>query len=191
MSRKETEGKGMTGPLRATTIVAVHRNGRVAFAGDGQVSIGDHIVKHTAQKVRRMSGGKVLAGFAGSVSDALTLFDRFESKLEKYQTNLHRAAMEFARDWRTDKYLRRLEAMLLVSDKENLLLLSGNGEVLEPDDKVAAIGSGGPMALAAARALLDHTDMAAEDIAREAIVVASRICVHTNNHITVETLEQT
>jgi ATP-dependent HslUV protease, peptidase subunit HslV len=175
--------------INGTTVIAVRKDGRVAFAGDGQVSFGDHILKHTAQKVRRMAGGKVLAGFAGSVADAFTLFERFESKLEKYQTNLPRAAMEFAREWRTDKYLRKLEAMLLVSDKEYLLLLSGNGEVIEPDDNTAAIGSGGVMALAAARAMLAHTSMSAEEIAREAISIAAKICVHTNDNITVEVLE--
>jgi ATP-dependent HslUV protease, peptidase subunit HslV len=175
--------------MRGTTVVAVHCDGRVAIAGDGQVSIGDQIIKHGAQKVRRMSGGKVIAGFAGSVADALTLFDRFEMKLEAYKSNLPRAAMEFAREWRTDKYLRRLEAMLLVSDKEHLLFLSGNGEVIEPDDKVAAIGSGGPMALAAARALLKNTNLSAEEIARQAIDIAADICIHTNHNITVEVLE--
>jgi ATP-dependent HslUV protease, peptidase subunit HslV len=189
MAQYENGSGGMSMQLRGTTVVAVHRNGRVAFAGDGQVSFGDHILKHNARKVRRMSDGRVLAGFAGSVADAFTLFERFEEKLDKYQANLQRAAMEFAREWRTDKYLRRLEAMLLVSDKENLLLLSGNGEVIEPDDKVAAIGSGGVMALAAARALMAHTDMPAEEIAREAISIAAKICVHTNDNISVEVLE--
>lgn len=175
--------------MRGTTVVAVQKDGRAAFAGDGQVSIGNQIIKHGAHKVRRMGGGKVLAGFAGSVADALTLFERFEEKLEKYQNNLQRAAMEFAREWRTDKYLRRLEAMLLVSDRESMLLLSGNGEVIEPDDKVAAIGSGGAMALAAARAMLAHADMPADEIAREAIRIASEICIYTNDRITVEVLE--
>ena len=189
MAQNETAAGGVSGQLHGTTVIAVHRDGRVAFAGDGQVSLGDHIIKHGAQKVRRMAGGRVLAGFAGSVADALTLFERFETKLEKYQTNLPRAAMEFAREWRTDKYLRKLEAMLLVSDKDCLLFLSGNGDVIEPDDKVAAIGSGGPPALAAARALLAHTSMSADEIAREAIAIASQICVHTNDRISVEILE--
>ena len=189
MMRSGIETGADSGQMRGTTVVAVHRGGRVAFAGDGQVSLGDYILKHGAHKVRRMAGGSVLGGFAGSVADALTLFDRFEEKLEKYQNNIQRAAMEFAREWRTDKYLRRLEAMLLVSDRETMLLLSGNGDVLEPDDKVAAIGSGGPMALAAARALLAHTAMPADEIAREAIAITAKICVHTNDHITVEILE--
>lgn len=177
------------GEFRGTTVVAVHRDGRVAFAGDGQVSLGNQVIKHSAQKVRRMAGGKVLAGFAGTAADSLTLFDRFETKLEAFKSNLPRAAMDFAREWRTDKYLRRLEAMLLVSDTKNLLFLSGTGEVIEPDEKVAAIGSGGPMALAAAKALLKYTELPAEEIAREAILIASEICVFTNQNITIEVLE--
>jgi len=176
------------GGFHATTIVAVHREGKVAFAGDGQVTMGAGIMKQTAHKVLPIAGGRVLAGFAGAVADTLTLLERFEQKLER-SASLPRAARELARDWRTDKYLRRLEAMLLVSDREHLLLLSGNGEVIEPDDKVAAIGSGGPMALAAARALMKHTDMPAREIAYEALLTAASICVYTNDQVVVEVLE--
>jgi len=174
--------------MHGTTVVAVRRDGKVAFAADGQVSIGNQIIKTKAKKVRRMANGEVVAGFAGSVADALTLFEKFDAMLEKYQSNLPRAAMEFAREWRTDKYLRRLEAMLLVADRTHLLFLSGNGEVIEPDDDVASIGSGGAPALAAARALLKHTALSAEEIACEALTAASEICVFTNNNITIETL---
>lgn len=175
--------------VRATTIVCVHRDGKVAMAGDGQVTVGGSIMKHTARKVRTMADGKVLAGFAGSVADAFTLFERFEAKLEQYKANLPRAAMEFARDWRTDKFLRRLEAMLMVTDREHLLVVSGGGEVIEPDSKAAGIGSGGDIALAAARAMLEHTALPPADIAREAIRIASEICIYTNQNIIVETLE--
>ena len=176
------------GVFHATTIVGLRRNGEVAFAGDGQVTLGAGIMKQTAHKVLPISGGRVLAGFAGAVADTLTLLERFEQKLER-NSSLPRAARELARDWRTDKYLRRLEAMLLVADREHLLLLSGNGEVIEPDDRVAAIGSGGPMALAAARALLENTDMPAREIARESLRIASSICIYTNDNIVVEVLE--
>ncbi|HOX27979.1 MAG TPA: ATP-dependent protease subunit HslV [bacterium] len=188
MKTKFTAGSG-SGEIRGTTIVAVRRGGKTAFAGDGQVTFGDNILKHTAVKVRRMAGGRALSGFAGSVSDALTLFERFEEKLEKHQAGLYRAAMEFVKEWRTDKYLRKLEAMLLVADKEHILILSGTGEVIESDGEVAAIGSGGALALAAARALVSHTELPADAIAREALKIASDICIHTNDHITVETLE--
>lgn len=184
-------GNNNQGPLiiRATTIVAVHRNGKVAMAGDGQVTVGNSIMKHSARKVRTMADGKVLAGFAGAVADAFTLFEKFEAKLESYSANLPRAAMEFARDWRTDKYLRRLEAMLMVTDRNNLLVISGGGEVIEPDGKAAGIGSGGDLALSAARALLAHTEMSAADIARESILIAAEINIHTNKNIVMETLE--
>lgn len=174
--------------VHATTIVAVQRGDRVAMAGDGQVTVGSSIMKHQARKVRRMADGRVLGGFSGSVADAFTLMERFEAKLEQYKA-LPRAAMEFARDWRGDKYLRRLEALLMVCDKEHLLVISGGGEVIEPDAKVAGIGSGGNVAQAAARALIENTDMAPADIAREAIRIAADICVYTNNNIIVETLE--
>lgn len=173
--------------FNGTTIIAVRRNGKSAIAGDGQVTFGQNtIMKHNAKKVRRIYGGKVVAGFAGSVADAITLFEKFEAKIEEYHGNLTRAAVELAKDWRTDKYLRRLEALLIVADKEHLLIISGNGEVIEPDDDIAAIGSGGPYALAAARALINHTDMEASHIAEEALKIAASICVYTNDHIVVE-----
>ncbi len=175
--------------LRGTTIVAVKKNGKTAIAGDGQVTFGGNIVlKHQAKKVRRLYNGKVLAGFAGSVADAFTLFEKFEGKLEEYRGNLQRAAVELAKDWRLDKVLRRLEALLIVADQEHLLIISGNGEVIEPDDNIAAIGSGGSYALAAARALNTFTDLEAAKIADEALKIAASICVFTNNNITVEEL---
>ncbi len=175
--------------FHATTIVAVKKNQDVAMAGDGQVTFGQTIVlKHNARKLRRLHGGKVLAGFAGSVADAITLFEKFEGKLESYRGNMKRAAVELAKEWRTDRFLRRLEALLVVADKDCILVLSGSGEVIEPDDGVAAVGSGGPYALAAARALVKHTDMPAAEVAREALAIAARICVYTNESIIVETL---
>ncbi len=157
------------------------------MAGDGQVTMSQStVVKHSARKVRRIYGGKVLAGFAGSVADAMTLFEKFEAKLEEYRGNLPRAAVEVAKQWRTDKMLRHLEALLLVMDKDHLLVVSGSGEVIEPDDGVAAIGSGGNFALAAARALVRHTDLPARAVAEEAMKIASEICVFTNDHLTVE-----
>lgn len=176
--------------IHATTIVAVQHKGKTAIAGDGQVTFGGNtIMKHNAKKVRRLYHGKVLAGFAGSVADAFTLFSKFEAKLEEFNGNLMRAAVELAKDWRMDRILRRLEAMLIVADHEHLLIISGNGEVIEPDDGVTAIGSGGPYALSAARAMLKHSDLSAEMIVREALLIASGICVYTNDHITVEELE--
>ncbi len=173
--------------MHATTIVAVKKGTKVAVAGDGQVTFGQNtIMKHTARKVRRLHQGKVIAGFAGSVADAFTLFEKFEGKLEEYHGNLMRAAVELAKEWRTDKYLRALEAMLIVANQENLLVLSGNGEVIEPDEGVTAIGSGGPYALAAAKALAKHTALAPGEIAREALSLAADICVYTNNNIVVE-----
>lgn len=171
-------------------MVGVTRNGSVALAADGQVTLGDAgtIVKHTAKKVRKLAGGNVIAGFAGSVADAQALQDRFESKLEQYSNNLKRAAVEFAKDWRTDKILRNLNAMMLVAEPSTLLLVSGDGNVIEPDDGVAGIGSGGPFALAAARALMAHTDYSAEKIATEALKIAGEICVYTNDKIVIETL---
>ena len=175
--------------MYATTILAVKKDDHVAMAGDGQVTLGQSMVmKHTAHKVRKLHDGQILAGFAGATADAFTLFDIFEAKLRELHGNLVRAAVEMAKDWRKDKYLRRLEAMLLLADREKILLVSGNGDVIEPDDNVAAIGSGGPYALAAARALLRHTDMDAEKIVRDAMDIAAEICVFTNEKIIVETL---
>lgn len=175
--------------FHATTIVAVRHQGKTAIAGDGQVTFGQNtIMKHNAKKVRRLYHGKVLAGFAGSVADAFTLFTKFEGKLEEYNGNMMRAAVELAKEWRLDRVLRRLEALLIVIDDNHLLIISGNGEVIEPDDGVTAIGSGGPYALAAARALVQHSPLGAADIARSALEIASGICVYTNDHITVEEL---
>ncbi|WP_371371269.1 ATP-dependent protease subunit HslV [Sporomusa aerivorans] len=175
--------------FHATTIVAVRHQGKTAIAGDGQVTFGQNtVMKHNAKKVRRLYHGKVLAGFAGSVADAFTLFAKFEGKLEEFNGNMMRAAVELAKEWRLDRVLRRLEALLIVIDAEHLLIISGNGEVIEPDDGVTAIGSGGPYALAAARALVQHSTLNAADIARTALEIAADICVYTNNHITVEEL---
>lgn len=175
----------MTSKVRATTILAVRRNGAVALAGDGQVTVGDVVMKHTARKIRTLHDGKVLAGFAGAVADALTLFEKFEGHLEKHGGNLRRAAVEMAKEWRTDRYLRRLEAWLLVADRENLLVLSGDGEVIEPDGEVASIGSGSGYALSAARALLDHTDLGARAIVEAAMRIAADVCIYTNDNIEI------
>jgi ATP-dependent HslUV protease subunit HslV len=174
--------------LRSTTVVAVRRNGVVAIAGDGQVTMDATIVKHTARKIRRMYNGKVLAGFAGSVADAQALADKFETKLEANGGNLTRSAIDFAREWRTDRILRRLEAVMIVADTERLYLLSGDGNVLEPDDGACAIGSGGPYALAAAKALLANTELPARRIVEEAMRIASEICVYTNERIVSDEL---
>lgn len=175
--------------FRGTTIVAVRHNGKVALAGDGQVTFGQNmILKHGAKKVRRIYRDRVLAGFAGSVADAFTLFEKFEIRLEEFNGNLQRAAVELAKEWRTDKILKNLEALLIVADTENLLIISGNGEVIEPDDGVTAIGSGGAYALAAARVLVKFSDLPATEIAREALETAASICVYTNHQITVEEL---
>ena len=174
--------------IHSTTILAIRHKGQVVVAGDGQVTMNETVVKGSAQKVRRMAGGKVLAGFAGSAADGMTLFDRFEGKLKEYSGNFTRAAVELAKDWRTDKFLRRLEALLVVADAESILLLSGTGDVIEPDEGVLGIGSGGPYALAAARALMRKTDLSAGDIARESLAIAADICVYTNSNITVEEL---
>ena len=176
--------------IRGTTSLAVRNGGNVALAGDGQVTLGQNVaMKHTARKVRRLYKDRVLAGFAGATADAFTLFERFEAKIEEGGGNLVRAAVELAKDWRKDRYLRRLEALLLVADTEHSLVLTGSGDVIEPDDGVVAIGSGGPYAAAAARALLRHTSMTPEEIAREAMGIAADICVFTNNHLTVEVLQ--
>lgn len=176
--------------LHATTIFAVLRQGKGAMAGDGQVTLGNSmIMKQNAKKVRRLYKGQVVAGFAGSVADAFTLFEKFESKLEEYRGNLPRAAVELAKEWRSDKVLHKLEAMLIAMNNESLYILSGTGEVIEPDDGICAIGSGGAFALSAGRALARCTDMSAEDIAKNALQIASEICVFTNDHIIVETLD--
>ncbi len=175
--------------MHATTILAVRREGVTALAGDGQVTLGQGLVmKHTANKIRRLYNDKVLAGFAGATADAFTLFERFEAKLDEMRGNLRRAAVELAKDWRKDKYLRRLEAMLLLADKEHILLLSGTGDVIDPDDGLAAIGSGGPYALAAARALARRSSLDAEEIARESMRIAAELCVYTNEHLNIEVL---
>ncbi|MCL6594422.1 MAG: ATP-dependent protease subunit HslV [Alicyclobacillus sp.] len=179
----------MTMSLHGTTILAVLKDGRGAMAGDGQVTLGNtQIVKQTARKVRRLYRGQVVAGFAGSVADAFTLFEKFEGKLEEFHGSLQRAAVELAKDWRSDKVLHKLEAMLLVMDSQHLLLVSGSGEVIEPDDGIGAIGSGGAYALAAGRALLRHTQLPPADVAEQALRIAAEICVYTNHHIVVEAL---
>lgn len=175
--------------MQATTIVAVRKDGQVAIAGDGQVTFGNNmIMKHQARKVRRLYQGKVVAGFAGSVADAFTLFEKFESKLETYRGNLERAAIELGKEWRSDRVLRKLEALLIVANEKKLLIISGNGEIIEPDDAIAAIGSGGGFALAAGKALLSHSNLNAQEIVKEALLIAASICVYTNDQITVETL---
>lgn len=175
--------------FHATTIVAVRHDGRVALGGDGQVTLGDTVVKATAQKVRKLKEGRILAGFAGSVADAFSLFEKFEEKLERYPGNLPRACVELAKDWRTDRYLRRLEALLAVADRNHMFVISGDGNVIEPDDEIAAIGSGGGFALAAARALKTHSDLTAPEIVRRSLEIASEICIYTNGNITVLELE--
>ena len=172
----------------ATTILSVRKGGKVVIAGDGQVSLGNTVIKSNARKVRTLGTGEVISGFAGATADAFTLFERLESKLERYPDQLKRACVELAKDWRTDRYLRRLEAMMLVADKSESLILTGTGDVLEPEDGLMGIGSGGNYALAAARALID-TDMSAEDIARKAMAVAAQICVFTNDQLVVEILD--
>jgi len=173
----------------ATTILAMVNEKGAAIAGDGQVTFGQNtIMKHHAKKIRKIYDGKILAGFAGSVADAITLFEKFEGKLQEYHGNLVKAAVELAKEWRMDKMLRRLEALLIAADKEHILIISGNGEVIEPDDGIAAIGSGGPYALAAARALNRHSNLSAEKIVEESLKIAAEICVYTNDHITVESL---
>ncbi|MBI5418780.1 MAG: ATP-dependent protease subunit HslV [Deltaproteobacteria bacterium] len=175
----------MTG-TRGTTIVAVSRGGRVAMAGDGQVTMGSTILKHTARKIRRLHEDRVLAGFAGATADAMTLFEKFEGKLSEFRGNLRRSAVELAKEWRTDRVLRRLDAVMVVTDGRDLMLLSGSGDVVEPDDGVIGVGSGGPFALAAARAMLLHTDRPALEIAREALRIASEICIYTNANVAAE-----
>ncbi len=173
----------------STTILGLRHNGQVALAGDGQVTFGQTVLKQRATKVRKMYKNAVLAGFAGAAADAFTLFEKFESRLEQYRGNLGRSVVELAKEWRTDRYLRRLEAQLIVLDRERIFLVSGTGEIIEPDDGIVAIGSGGPYALAAARALVSHTDLSAVEVAREAMQIAAGICIYTNDNIVVETLE--
>jgi ATP-dependent HslUV protease subunit HslV len=177
-----TTGWGRVG---ATTILSVRRDGRVALGGDGQVTVGDTVMKSNANKVRTLKGGKILAGFAGAAADAFTLFEKFEEKLERYPGNLPRAAVELAKDWRSDRVLRRLEALLVVADKEHGYVISGSGELIEPDDGILAIGSGGSYALAAARALLRSTELAPREIVQQGLEIAAEICVYTNANITV------
>lgn len=172
----------------ATTIICIRHKGKIAMAGDGQVSIGQTVLKQKANKIRILYKGKILAGFAGATSDAFALFSRFEVKLEEFRGNLSRAAIELAKDWRMDRALRRLEALLIVADKDNSFLISGTGDVVEPDDGIIAIGSGGPFALAAARALIKFTKLSAKEVALEAMEISSGICVYTNNQITIEEL---
>ncbi|MDB5810308.1 MAG: ATP-dependent protease peptidase subunit [Betaproteobacteria bacterium] len=175
--------------FHGTTIVSARRGARVALGGDGQVTLGNVVVKASARKVRRLFEDRILAGFAGGTADAFTLFERFEAKLEKHQGNLLRSAVELAKDWRTDRMLRRLEAMLVVCDAQSSLIISGNGDVLEPEQGLVAIGSGGPYAQAAARALLDHTQMSPEQIVKQALVIAGDLCIYTNQQHVIETIE--
>ncbi len=174
--------------MRSTTIIGVRHGGKVAIGGDGQVSLDNTVLKHNANKLRKLFNNNILAGFAGATADAFTLFERFESKIEKYQGNLPRAAVELAKDWRTDKFLRRLEALLAVLDKDHALIITGNGDVIEPDDGIVAIGSGGPYALAAARALKEFSDLDAKGIVKKSLEIASSICVYTNEKSFIEVL---
>ena len=178
-----------TATFHATTILCVRRDGAVAMAGDGQVTVGNTVMKHGAAKVRRLYHGEIISGFAGSAADAFALFSRFEAKLEEYHGNLERAVVELAKDWRLDKYLRQLQAMLIVANREKSYLVSGTGDLIQPDDGILAIGSGGPFALAAARALISHTSMGAAQIAEEAMKVAASICIYTNDKLTIEVIE--
>lgn len=174
--------------IRSTTVLSVRRDGHVVLAGDGQVTLGESVIKHSAKKIRRLYNDKIIAGFAGSTADAFTLFSRFEAKLEQYHGNLGRAAVELGKDWRTDKFLRNLEALLIVSDKDQTFLLSGQGDVIEPDGGIAAIGSGGPYAQAAAQALIEHTQLGARQVAEEAMKIAGKMCIYTNDKVTIEEL---
>ena len=180
----------MTEKIRSTTILGIVHNGKAAMAGDGQVSLGNTVMKHNALKIRKIANGKVLCGFAGASADAFTLMERFEDKLEQYRGNVNRAAVELAKDWRTDKFLRKLEAMLAVVSEDKALIVSGNGDVIEPDDHIVAIGSGGMYALAAARMLKKYSNLSAEDIAKEALLTASEICIYTNDKINVEVIDK-
>ncbi len=177
-------------PFKGTTVIAVRHKGQVVIGGDGQVTLGNTVVKKKAKKVRRLFNGKVVTGFAGATADAFTLFERLDSKLEAYGGNLMRAAVELAKDWRTDKLLRRLEAMLVAADRDHTLLISGLGDVIEPDDGIIAIGSGGPYALAAARALVAYSNLDAREIAQKALEIASDICIYTNQNLVFESIEE-
>lgn len=172
--------------IHGTTILAVRRNGTIAVAGDGQVTMNTVVLKHKARKIRRLYHDRIVAGFSGATADAFTLFEKFEAKLEQYNGNITRAAVELAKDWRTDRILRRLEALLIIADKDQCLLISGTGDVIEPDDMVIAIGSGGPYAQAAAKALFDHTALSAREIAQEAMKIAAGLCIYTNEEIVIE-----
>ncbi|MDI6743864.1 MAG: ATP-dependent protease subunit HslV [Thermodesulfovibrionales bacterium] len=174
--------------FKGTTILCVRRNGKVAIAGDGQVTMGNTVLKHNAKKIRTMYDNKIIAGFSGATADAFTLFERFEAKIESYRGNIKRAAVELAKDWRTDKILRRLEALLIIADKEHTFIISGTGDVIEPEDGVAAIGSGGPYAQAAAKGLFENTNLSAKEIVEKAMKIASNICIYTNESITIEEL---
>jgi ATP-dependent HslUV protease, peptidase subunit HslV len=192
VSRRRSASSQRTGPertrIRSTTVLCVRRNDRVVMAADGQVTLGESVIKHSARKIRRLYQEKVLAGFAGSTADAFSLFSRFEAKLEQYAGNLGRSAVELAKDWRTDKMLRNLEALLVVADLHQTYLISGAGDVIEPDEGISAIGSGGSYALAAARALIQNTDLPARDIAEKSLRIAGQICIYTNDQITIEEL---
>jgi ATP-dependent HslUV protease subunit HslV len=177
-----------TSQMHGTTVLCVRKDGKVVMAGDGQVTLGECVVKHSAKKIRRLYEDKILAGFAGSTADAFSLFARFEGKLQEYHGNLAKAAVELAKDWRTDRALRHLDALLIVADAKSAFLISGHGDVIEPDDGISAIGSGGPFALAAARALAKHSKLTAREIAQEAMRIASEICIFTNGNFTVEEL---
>ncbi len=183
MKRRETQIK-----VRSTTVLALRHKGKVVMAGDGQVSMGSTVMKHGARKVRRIHGDKILAGFAGATADAFTLFDKFEGKLQEHNGNLLRAAVELSKDWRTDRVLRRLEALLVTASQDTILVLSGSGDVIEPDQDAIAIGSGGNFALASARALIAHTDMSAREIAEESMKIAASLCVYTNDQLVIEEL---
>src|SRR5947207_11066579 len=178
----------MTTQMQSTTIICVRKGGKVAIAGDGQVTLGDTVIKHGAKKIRRLYNDKIISGFAGSSADSFALFSRFESKLEQFHGNLSRAAVELAKDWRTDRSLRHLEAVMVVADDKNSFLIAGNGDLIEPDDGLIAIGSGGPYALAAGRALLKYTNLSARQIAKEAMQIAGKICIYTNDAVSVEEL---
>ena len=175
--------------IRSTTVICIRKDGKMAMAGDGQVTLGETVIKQSAKKIRRLYNGQILAGFAGSTADAFALFSRFEGKLEEFRGNLARSSVELAKEWRTDRALRHLQALLIVADRDKTFLLSGNGDLIEPDDGIASIGSGGPFALAAARALLKYSDLSAKEIATEAMTIAASICIYTNLSIIVEELD--